>query len=874
MRRSILLAALSAVFTLAFASVAMAQSVYTPRDSSVDCSAAEEGQPPGIEFYFVPDAGGCIAKGYEGGGTPNPVLYDFSKVVFDPDTGERLGTVRELDPDLSSGANSLTHQEFCGSFDGLPERALTAQEYFEQVSDAEAQAILDPDGDGLACTQELKYVALGDSFSSGEGVPPFISGKDGKEIVCHRSTRAYAKLLDQDPDLNFDLQAFEACSGATTWEVIENQLSAVTEDTDLVTVTIGGNDVGFSWFVTQCLEPKEISLAFGGESCEKGKTPYADITANISRLHNGLGYVLGKIQDEIGPNTKVLVVGYPFVVEERLFAGRLGLTCSATVPSGLLLLTGAPGPALLTVLPLLNSVLPLLNRAEQRAAVDITLALNAAIGDAVTATGDDRFHYVSAAGNPPFRGHDMCSGQPYFNDLDLVHKDYTAHPNKKGQATYAKLIKDYWLSINKNQQKDGVCAGIPNCEQVDRADVDGDGRLDDVALVGEANKYPSGPNTQITVRVLLADGTTLTREAALEAWFGDTAWLGATDFGQIPGEELVIAGTSGPHTKWYRVLTYRDGDLVELPRPGRSDTFYATMWPVDAALSAYVGVQCETTSSTVVLRSVTPPGLPSADSTYEGKATSWVLDGDQWRMTGSRELMYPDGSSASEIAGWQCGDLPRVYGTGGDTNPSGGSGDSIRGGSTSPPQDSGKVNLDQAVGDYYRAAGAQEWSYTYDHLGSQTQSMFTEEEWYRRNQWFWDRNAIVYHILSTNVVGSSGEPPIGEVELRITPEYDSSWTRTTYFVKEGGEWLHRFSQEETDLFMPDATFEEFVKAQAEPPRRFLPNPPPTAYGGRFVRCCPWHDAPTLLGIRGSPRRRLGLPVERERSGLYRGGLKP
>lgn len=712
-----LLAALSVLFTLAFASVAMAQSAYTPADSTIDCSDVEEGTP-GIEFFFVPDAGGCIAEGYEGGGTPNPVLYDFGKVVFDPDTGERLGTVRDLDPDLSSGTNSLTHQEFCESFDGLPERARTAQEYFEQGADAEEQAILDPDGDGLACTQELKYVALGDSFSSGEGVPPFIlpwppfiwpgppfilpvppfiSPEDSKEIVCHRSTRAYAKLLDQDPELNFELQAFEACSGATTWEVVENQLGAITEDTDLVTITIGGNDVGFAWFVRQCLEPrgspwdylgdlfnKYLNINSGGESCEKGKTPYADITANISRLHNGLGDALGEIQDEIGPDTKVLVVGYPFVVEERLYTENANPLC---------------------LVPGFN-----VNQREQRAAVDVTLALNAAIGEAVARMRDSRFRSVSATGEEsPFTGHDMCSGQPYFNGLDLLApkvylfglftapkvtaliliadiklkgldlfgpEKYIAHPNKKGQAAYAKLIKDYWLAISKNQHNGGVCERIADCERVDRADVDGDGRPDDIALVGEPDEYPGGPDTQITVRVLLADGTTLTREADLQSWYGDTAWHGAADFGQVPGEELVIGGTSGPHTKWYRVLTYRDGELVELPRPDSdpdsNDTYYSTMWPIDAALSAYVGVQCDTADSTVMLRSVTSQGVTSEQGydseavTYEGEATNWVLDGNQWRMTGSRKLEYPDGESASEIAGWQCGDLPRGYDLGED----------------------------------------------------------------------------------------------------------------------------------------------------------------------------------------------------------------
>ena len=35
----------------------------------------------------------------------------------------------------------------------------------------------------------------------------------------------------------------------------------------------------------------------------------------------------------------------------------------------------------------------------------------------------------------------------------------------------------------------------------------------------------------------------------------------------------------------------------------------------------------------------------------------------------------------------------------------------------------------------------------------------------------------------------------------------------TYFVYEDGFWRHPFSQEEYELFMPDASYEKFVKAQ-------------------------------------------------------------
>ena len=92
--------------------------------------------------------------------------------------------------------------------------------------------------------------------------------------------------------------------------------------------------------------------------------------------------------------------------------------------------------------------------------------------------------------------------------------------------------------------------------------------------------------------------------------------------------------------------------------------------------------------------------------------------------------------------------------------------------------------------------------------------MFSEEEWSQKNQWFWDRYPTVYHILSIES-DSESEGSVADVEVRLTGEDGSSWVRNTYWVLEDGEWLHRFSEEETDLFMPDATFEEFVEAQTD-----------------------------------------------------------
>ena len=113
---------------------------------------------------------------------------------------------------------------------------------------------------------------------------------------------------------------------------------------------------------------------------------------------------------------------------------------------------------------------------------------------------------------------------------------------------------------------------------------------------------------------------------------------------------------------------------------------------------------------------------------------------------------------------------------------------------------------------YYHAAGSQNWSYTYEHLDSETQGMFMEEEWVQKNQYYWDRNPTGYEILSVDLLSDSGEPT-AEVTVRIRGEDGSSFDRTTYWVLEDGEWLHRFSQEEIDSLMPDLSYEQFVAAQ-------------------------------------------------------------
>jgi hypothetical protein len=123
-----------------------------------------------------------------------------------------------------------------------------------------------------------------------------------------------------------------------------------------------------------------------------------------------------------------------------------------------------------------------------------------------------------------------------------------------------------------------------------------------------------------------------------------------------------------------------------------------------------------------------------------------------------------------------------------------------------------EAEAEEAAEEYYRAVGLEDWAYTYNHLDAETKSRFTRREWLLKNQWFADNGEVIYRIESVEKLGTSSGLVVG-VSLRLTYEGGSSSTRSTYFVYEDGEWKHAFGQEEYDLFMPEASYEEFVAAQ-------------------------------------------------------------
>jgi len=191
-----------------------------------------------------------------------------------------------------------------------------------------------------------EYVALGDSYASGEGlqssaatyIPP--SNTDG----CHRSMTAYPVLVATN--LNIDLGQFEtygtggfvACSGATSKDLLrgENgepaQVSALSSATRWVTVTAGGDDLHFANVLLACLGLRasvkvlrttrsytQSGIVHESKTCEEylaSANSRFVITNGTSKEVTALEHVYEQIFIH-APNTELAVLNYPQLFTEN-----------------------------------------------------------------------------------------------------------------------------------------------------------------------------------------------------------------------------------------------------------------------------------------------------------------------------------------------------------------------------------------------------------------------------------------------------------------------------------------------------------------------------------------------------------------------------
>ncbi|MGW7358506.1 SGNH/GDSL hydrolase family protein [Streptomyces sp. NPDC054802] len=225
--------------------------------------------------------------------------------------------------------------------------------------------------------QSLDYVALGDSYSSGVGAGSY----DSASGDCKRSTRAYPKLwANANSPSSF---AFTACSGARTGDVTANQLAPLTSATDLVSITVGGNDAGFADVMTTCVLQSEANCL---SRIEQAKA-YVDTT-----LPGKLDQVYSAISAK-APAARVVVLGYP-----RFY--KLNGSCLAGLTEN-----------------------------ERRAINGAADHLNAATAKRAA---DHGYTFASVVGT--FTGHEICSGSSWLHSLNWLNIGDSYHPTAAGQS--------------------------------------------------------------------------------------------------------------------------------------------------------------------------------------------------------------------------------------------------------------------------------------------------------------------------------------------------------------------------------------------------------------------------------------------------------
>jgi lysophospholipase L1-like esterase len=225
----------------------------------------------------------------------------------------------------------------------------------------------------------VNYVALGDSYSSGLGAGDIISASGS----CDRSTAAYPELwASAHAPASF---AFVACAGATTSTVLATQLSALSPATTLVSVTIGGNDVGFQSVMETCVLHSTGTCVSAVDTAE---------SETAGQLPAELDSVLSAIAAD-APAARVVVLDYPQLYDLSKSSLCVGLSTTDRTD--------------------LNQAATLLDGQIQAAA----------------ARHGDTFADVRAA----FTGHQNCDGSSsWLHAVNILDVSESYHPTATGQA--------------------------------------------------------------------------------------------------------------------------------------------------------------------------------------------------------------------------------------------------------------------------------------------------------------------------------------------------------------------------------------------------------------------------------------------------------
>jgi lysophospholipase L1-like esterase len=258
------------------------------------------------------------------------------------------------------------------------------------------------------------YVALGDSYTAGLGIPE----QTGATAGCGQSTSSYPYLVARRLRLRLTDMS---CSSATIQDMTAAQptgegtnpaqLSALSAGTALVTLSIGGNDIGMVGIVTKCTELDLIPALIPGPG-SSSRTPCEDYytSGGADQIQQRIQAVTGNLADtltqikERAPRARVYVVGYP----DLLPAGAGGCEDALGITEG---------------------DIAFLNQGEVR--------LNDVLEQVARAAGDG---YVDTYA--PSQGHDACAtpASRWLEPLLPASPAAPLHPNAVGERGMADAV--------------------------------------------------------------------------------------------------------------------------------------------------------------------------------------------------------------------------------------------------------------------------------------------------------------------------------------------------------------------------------------------------------------------------------------------------
>lgn len=230
------------------------------------------------------------------------------------------------------------------------------------------------------------YVALGDSYAAG------IGGGDYVQEDCLRSMNAYSELADELKSVR-DVTNL-ACGGATTQIVVQTQLGLLDRKTDLVTITAGGNNLGFGTLAAAC-GPALIDPSLAAPCLAAITVAQSRITSGV--LRQELVTMIQTVQ-AAAPKADIFVTGYPFLFEPIPF--------DPNDPTSVFV-----------------------DQANR-----LVFDLNATIRAAAATTGTE---YVDVTDE--FAGHGLLSNDPWINfnpDPTAANSFENLHPTAEGYAAY------------------------------------------------------------------------------------------------------------------------------------------------------------------------------------------------------------------------------------------------------------------------------------------------------------------------------------------------------------------------------------------------------------------------------------------------------